>query len=81
VSTAARKATQGGFRLLYFWAVSDNATAIGFASSLGFRPTSKRRPVRVANGTSQKDADEVAMVLALAPDPTLSSNALGDGVN
>ena len=74
VSTAARKATEDGCRLLYFWAGSDNASAVGFASSFGFRPTSKRRPVRVANGTTQTEADEVAMVLPLAPDPTLTIN-------
>jgi RimJ/RimL family protein N-acetyltransferase len=78
VSTAARKATQDGFRLLYFWAVSDNATAVGFASSFGFRPTSKRRPVRVADGAAEKIADEVAMVLPLAADPTLADNSRGD---
>lgn len=78
VSTAAQKAVEDGFRLLYFWAVSDNATAIGFASSLGFRPTSKRRPVQVADGAAEMEADEVAMVLPLAADPTLADNAMGD---
>lgn len=73
VSTAARRATEDGCRLLYFWAVSDNASAIGFASSFGFRPTSQRRPVRVADGASE-DTDEVALVLPLAPDPTLTIN-------
>ena len=74
VSTAAGKATDDGRRLLYFWAVSDNASAVGFASSFGFRPTSKRRPVRVADGGLEKAADEVAMVLPLTPDPTLTIN-------
>jgi N-acetylglutamate synthase-like GNAT family acetyltransferase len=78
VSIAAQKATEDGCRLLYFWAVSDNASAIGFASSFGFRPTSKRRPVRVAEGTREREADEVAMVLPLAPDPTLADNSMGD---
>ena len=74
VSTAAQKAAEDGCRLLYFWAISDQPSAVGFASSFGFRPTSKRRPVRVADGTTEKDADEVAMVLPLAPDPTLTIN-------
>ncbi len=74
VSTAARQATKNGYRQLYFWAVSDSASAVGFASSFGFRPTSSRRPVRVADGEAEKDADEVAMVLPLAPDPTMSGN-------
>lgn len=74
VSTAARQAAKDGCRQLYFWAVSDNASAVGFASSFGFRPTSKRRPVRVADGATERDADEVAMVLPLAEDPTLTIN-------
>ena len=74
VSIAAQRAAADGHRLLYYWAISDNASAVGFASSFGFRPTSKRRPVRVAEGESAKDADEVAMVLPLAPDPTLTKN-------
>ena len=73
VSTAARKATADGCRRLYFWAISDNASAVGFASSFGFRPTSKRRPVRVADGAAQELVDEVAMVLP-CPDPTLTIN-------
>ena len=74
VSTAARKAAEDGCRQLYFWAGSDNATAVGFASRFGFRPTSERRPVRVADGASEKDADEVAMVLSLKADPTQTQN-------
>lgn len=74
VSTAARQAAEDGCRLLYFWAGSDNASAVGFASSFGFRPTSNRRPVRVAAGAAAKDADEVAMVLPLAADPTQTIN-------
>lgn len=74
VSAAAQKAAEDGRRLLYFWAGSDNASAVGFASSFGFRPTSKRRPVRVADAAAGKDADEVAMVLPLVPDPTLTIN-------
>ena len=74
VSTAARKAAEDGCRLLYFWAGSDNASAVGFASSFGFRPTAERRPVRVADGAAERDADEVAMVLPLLADPTLSAN-------
>ena len=77
VETAARKATEDGCRSLFYWAVSDNATSVGFASSFGFRPTSQRRPVRVADGEAERDVDEVAMVLPLAPDPTLAANPYG----
>ena len=70
VSAAAEQSTADGCRLLYFWVGSDNASAVGFASSFGFRPTATRRPVRVAEGATAKDADEVAMVLPLGSDPT-----------
>ncbi|XAS75706.1 GNAT family N-acetyltransferase [Dermatophilaceae bacterium Sec6.4] len=74
VAAAALKAAEDGCRLLYFWAPSDNASAVGFASSFGFRPTEERRAVRVAQGATEKDADEVAMVLPLCPDPTQPPN-------
>lgn len=74
VEAASLKAHEDGYRLLYYWAGSDNASAVGFASNFGFRPTSKRRPVRVAEGSTDQEADEVAMVLSLSADPTLSSN-------
>ncbi len=74
VSAASRKAALDGCRLLYFWAGSDNASAVGFASSFGFRPSAERRPVRVADGASESEADEVAMVLPLGADPTQPTN-------
>ncbi len=74
VSTARRKATEDDRRLLYFWVVSDNASAVGFAGSVGFRPSSERRSVRVTVGEAEKDADEVAMVLPLSADPTRTPN-------
>ena len=74
VSTAALQAAEVGCRLLYFWAGSDNASAVGFASHFGFRPTAERRPVRVAEGSAEKEADEVAMVLPLSSDPTQPPN-------
>lgn len=70
VSTARTKAAEDSLRLLYFWVVSDNAGAVGFASTFGFRPTTQRRPVRVAEGATEKEVDEVAMVLSLSSDPT-----------
>ncbi len=74
VSTARQRAVEDGCRLLYFWVVSDNGAAVGFASSFGFRPTSERRSVRVSDGEAERDADEVAMVLPLTPDPTSTPN-------
>lgn len=74
VAVARKKAAEDHRRLLYFWAVSDNASAVGFAVNVGFRPTSERRPVRVAAGEAEKDADEVAMVLPLLAGPTRTPN-------
>lgn len=74
VAAADRKAAEDGSQVLYFWAGSDNAAAVGFASSFGFRPTSKRRPARRADSASQSDEDEVAMVLPLSADPTQVPN-------
>lgn len=74
VSTARERAAEDGRRLLYFWVVSDNASAVAFAASFGFRSTSERRPVRVTDGEREKDADEVAMVLPLVEDPTSTPN-------
>lgn len=71
VGTARQKAAEDDRRLLYFWVVSDNASAVGFAGSFGFRPTSERRPVRVA---AEDDTDEVAMVLPLLAGPTRTPN-------
>lgn len=75
VSRAADQAIEDGRTMLYFWVGSDNAAAVGFASSFGFRPTDERRPVRRAEGAAEENADaptadEVAMVLSLMPDPT-----------
>lgn len=78
VTTAAKQATDDGRKKLYFWAGSDNAAAIGFASNFGFRPTSERRPVRVADGAIEPDADEIAMVLPLSEDPTRVKNPYHD---
>lgn len=74
VSVAAMQAAEDGCHVLYYWAISDNATAVGFASYFGFRPSAERRPVRVAEGAAPEDADEVAMVLPLSADPTQSPN-------
>lgn len=83
VSAAVRKAAEDGCRMLYFWAGSDNAAAVGLAGSCGFRPTGERRPMRVADDGTEQDADgdgdgdgadEVAMVLPLSVDPRQPAN-------
>lgn len=74
VYAAAQKGAEDGYRALYFWAGSNNAAAVGFASSFGFRPSGERRPARAAASDTEEDedeeqADEVAMVLPLSVDP------------
>jgi GNAT superfamily N-acetyltransferase len=64
VSAGAKNASQQGHTHLYYWVGTDNGRAVAFASGFGFRPTDKRRPVRVE---SEEDGDEeIAMVLPLA---------------
>ena len=68
VRASAEQAAADGSRQLYFWVGSNNGPAVAFASAFGFRPTSKRRLAGAANAVD--GAEEVAMVLPLAPDPT-----------
>ncbi|MGA8045474.1 MAG: GNAT family N-acetyltransferase [Dermatophilaceae bacterium] len=64
VSAGAKNASEQGHSHLFYWVGTDNGRAVAFASGFGFRPTDKRRPVRVE---SEEDGDEeIAMVLSLA---------------
>ena len=74
VTAACKQAAEEGCTRLYFWAGSDNASAIGFASSFGFRPTGERRPVQTHVSATESDTDEVALTLPLAKDPTQPAN-------
>ena len=65
VRAGANLAREQGQTQLAYWVGSDNGRAVAFASGFGFRPTGKRRPMRVK---SEDDEDEVAMVLALGGD-------------
>ncbi|KGN38169.1 GNAT family N-acetyltransferase [Knoellia subterranea] len=65
VRAGATLARDQGQQQLTYWVGSDNGRAVAFASGFGFRPTGRRRPMRVQNGD---DEDEVAMVLALGGD-------------
>ncbi|EAQ00364.1 hypothetical protein JNB_09334 [Janibacter sp. HTCC2649] len=65
VRAGANLAREQGQSQLAYWVGSDNGRAVAFASGFGFRPTGKRRPMRVV---SENDEDEVAMVLALGGD-------------
>lgn len=64
VREGARYARSQGLGRLFYWVGTDNARGVAFASSFGFRPTDRRRPMRV-RGDSE---EEIAMVLALGDD-------------
>lgn len=68
VATAREKATDEGLTHLFFWVVPENVPALAFATSVGFHPTSRRRP------TTEDGEDEVALVLSLLDDPTSVEN-------
>jgi hypothetical protein len=74
VEAGAAQAVADGHRHLGYWVGTDNGPAVAFASSFGFRPTGKRRPMRVANET--EGAEETVMVLPLDVDPGIFSPGL-----
>lgn len=60
VQAGCEAATSDGNTHLNYWVGTDNGRAVAFASSFGFRPTDRRRPVRVEN---ELDGDEEAMMV------------------
>lgn len=76
VQAGADHARGQGRTHLSYWVGTDNGRAVAFASSFGFRPTDRRRPMRV---TSEADGEEeMAMVLPLGADPgSVPSSSLG----
>lgn len=60
VRAGAEDAAEGGSTHLNYWVGTDNGRAVAFASSFGFRPTDRRRPVRIEN---EDDGDEEAMMV------------------
>jgi ribosomal protein S18 acetylase RimI-like enzyme len=74
VEAGAAQAIADGHRQLGYWVGTDNGPAVAFASSFGFRPTGKRRPMKVASETD--GAEETVMVLALDVDPGITSPRL-----
>lgn len=74
VEAGATQAIADGHRHLGYWVGTDNGPAVAFASSFGFRPTGKRRPMKVANDAD--GAEETVMVLALDVDSGISSPRL-----
>lgn len=67
VEAGADQALRDGQSHLSYWVGTDNGRAVAFASSFGFRPGSRRRPMRVAG--HDESAEEMAMVLPLGVDP------------
>jgi hypothetical protein len=69
-------ATAEGAERLYYWVGTENARAIGFAISSGFRVTSHRRPAVGAGDGPADDGDtEIALVLPLEEDASTVPNA------
>ncbi len=66
VQAGADAARQQGRSHLAYWVGTDNGRAVAFASGFGFRPTDRRRPMRVRG--ADEDEVEVAMVLPLGED-------------
>ena len=71
VEAAATLAAQQAYLRLYYWVGTDNGRAVGFANNFGFRITDYRRPARASD---PEPGEEIAMVLSLEPDATLSPN-------
>lgn len=70
VGAAAQAARAQGSSHLAYWVGTENGRAVAFASGFGFRPTDRRRPMRVA---SEEDGEEeIAMVLPLGDDRAMS---------
>jgi GNAT superfamily N-acetyltransferase len=57
---------------LAYWVSTDNGRAVAFASGFGFRPTDRRRPMRVLQDGDE--VEEIAMVLPLGDDRGLPPN-------
>ncbi|MEO7130240.1 MAG: GNAT family N-acetyltransferase [Dermatophilaceae bacterium] len=67
VKSAAKVAREKGHSHIVYWVGTENGRAVAFASGIGFRPSSSRRPMGVV---SKEDGDqEIAMVLSLAQQP------------
>lgn len=62
VQAAARLATNRGCGQLIYWVGTENARAVAFASSYGFRPSEFRRPMAVQG---EESVEEIALTLAL----------------
>ncbi|MFN8097629.1 MAG: GNAT family N-acetyltransferase [Dermatophilaceae bacterium] len=67
VRRASEEAVEDGFERIAYWVSTDNGRAVAFASSFGFRPTGRRRPMTV-KGENGDDEEEIAMVLSLVGD-------------
>ncbi|GAA3605319.1 GNAT family N-acetyltransferase [Microlunatus ginsengisoli] len=77
VEAAARLATREGYHRLYYWVGTDNPRAIGFGSNAGFRVSGYRRTARTAD--LERGEDEMAMVMSLGVDLTVTPNAAASG--
>ena len=79
VETAVTLTAAEGIKRMYYWVGTENARAIGFATSFGFRVASHRRAVAGAGDPSAADT-EIALVLPLEDDPATVPNATAGGL-
>lgn len=80
VEAAVDLAAAEGLHRLYYWVGTENARAIGFATSVGFRVTSHRRPGGGGAENAAAADTEIAFVLPLEDDVTTVPNAAGRGL-
>jgi GNAT superfamily N-acetyltransferase len=77
VESAVALAAAEGLKRMYYWVGTENARAIGFATSFGFRVTSHRRVSNPGEDGDDPTADqiEIALVLPLEDDSSTVPNA------
>lgn len=79
METAVSLTAAEGINRMYYWVGTENARAIGFATSFGFRVTSHRRAIAGAGDPTAADT-EIALVLPLEDDPATVPNATAGGL-
>ena len=79
VKAAAQRAVEDGRERLFYWVSTENGRGIAFASNVGFRVSSERRPALKAH--EEFGDQEIAMVLSLESDPFAVPNPTSGQAN
>lgn len=72
LDAAVTRAATLGLHKVSYWVSTENGRGLGFATNYGFRPTSGRRTVEASH--EEFGDQEIALVMPLFPDSTLSPN-------